>query len=714
MGERSFAEDVKQLGYGDGQVLRGEGILAITKALLQSGVSYVGGYPGAPISHLLDVMADANESLLKPMGIYYELSGSEAAAAALLGASINYPMRGAVTWKSVVGTNVASDALSHVASAGVRGGALIVIGEDYGEGASILQERTHSAALKSSIPLLDPRNSLTSFARFVEAGFGLSEACNEPVFFSIRIRACHMRGTLRCKDNVRPAISMRSPLEAPSFSLERINLPPFTYTMEAKKFTERLPAARRYVVEHRLNEHLPGADPRIGIVMQGGLWNSVARGLHVLGLADVHGRTAVPLLVLNVLHPLVPEELIGFLRGKSHVFVVEEGMPNYIERELKAFAHEARLDVEIHGKELLSPHGEYVPALVVGGLRKFFSVAPPAGASRTAIEDRYAALTTEAERARRALPRPIDKRPPSFCTGCPERPVFSAMKILRTQDPAIGDTHVAADIGCTTFSTQAPFNVGNSVLGYGMGLASAGAVAPTFGKRVISVMGDGGFWHNGLTNGVASAVYNKQDSVLVIVDNKYTSATGQHHNPSTGRNARNEPTGMTIPQALRGVGVRWIRTIDSYDIANTIRTLREALTTRMPGLKVIIAQGECMLERQRRVRPQARRDVAAGRTVVTPHFGVDPDVCTGDHSCMRLNGCPSLTLRESPDSLREDPIAHVDASCVGCGVCGEVAHAAVLCPSFYEVKVVANPGWWTRWVARLRAAIIARLAGAPA
>src|SRR5437660_4147512 len=269
MGERSFAEDVKQLGYGEGQVLRGEGILAITKALLQSGVSYVGGYPGAPISHLLDVLADANDSLLRPTGIYFELSGSEAAAAALLGASINYPMRGAVTWKSVVGTNVASDALSHVASAGVRGGCLIVIGEDYGEGSSILQERTHSAALKSSVPLLDPRNSLQSFARFVEEGYGLSEACHEPVFFSIRIRACHMRGTLVCKDNVRPAVSMRSPLGAASFDLQRINLPPFTYAMEAKKFTERLPAARRYIVEHRLNEHRPGPESQLGIVMQG-------------------------------------------------------------------------------------------------------------------------------------------------------------------------------------------------------------------------------------------------------------------------------------------------------------------------------------------------------------------------------------------------------------------------------------------------------------
>src|SRR5437899_957446 len=579
-----------------GAILRGEGILAITKALLQSGVSYVGGYPGAPVSYLIDVLADANEPLLKPLGIYFEQSGSEAAAAALLGASINYPARGAVTWKSVVGTNVASDALSHVASAGVIGGAVVVIGTDYGEGASILQERTHSAALKSSIPLLDPRNSLESFARFVEEGFGLSEACHEPVFFSIRIRACHMRGTLACRDNVRPTISMLSPLGEPSFSLDRINLPPFTYQMEAQKFEKRLQAAQRYIVEHR--RFLPAA-----------------------GLASL---------------------------------------------------------------------------------------------SAAEIDARYRALTAHQEKVRAVLPQPVAKRPPSFCTGCPERPVFSALKILRQREPAIGDTHVSADIGCSTFSTQAPFNVGNSVLGYGMGLASSSAVAPLFGKRTVAVMGDGGFWHNGLTNGVANAMYNRQDSVLVILDNFYAAATGQHHVPSTGTNARNETVRMGIPDALRGLGVKWIRTVNSYRIAEVIRTLREALTTRVPGLKVIIARNECMLERQRREKPRVRQAIAAGAEVGQARFGVDPDVCTGDHSCMRLNGCPSLTLRESPDPLPEDPSPHVDETCVGCGVCGEVAHAAVLCPSFYEVNVIANPTRWTRFVARVRRAVIGRLAAVTA
>src|SRR5512134_47253 len=169
--ERSFKEEIESLKLGDGETFRGEGILAVTKALLQSGVAYVGGYQGAPVSHLLDVMVQARD-YLDGLGVHVEACTNEAAAAALLGASINYPMRGAVTWKSIVGTNVAADALSNLASAGVIGGALIVVGEDYGAGASVIQEQKHSFALKSSLPLIDPRPTLQNLARMVEAGFG--------------------------------------------------------------------------------------------------------------------------------------------------------------------------------------------------------------------------------------------------------------------------------------------------------------------------------------------------------------------------------------------------------------------------------------------------------------------------------------------------------------------------------------------------------------
>src|SRR5690349_24218768 len=154
--EVSFSKEIESLRLGAGDTFHGEGILAITKALLQSGVAYIGGYQGAPVSHLLDVMVQAKE-YMDQLGVHVEACSNEASAAAMLGASIHYPLRGAVTWKSIVGTNVASDALSNLASPGVRGGALIVVGEDYGEGASDIQEHTHAYASKSPMCLLAPR-----------------------------------------------------------------------------------------------------------------------------------------------------------------------------------------------------------------------------------------------------------------------------------------------------------------------------------------------------------------------------------------------------------------------------------------------------------------------------------------------------------------------------------------------------------------------------
>ena len=179
MAERSFKDEVQTLRLGAGDEFRGEGILAITKALLQSGVAYVGGYQGAPISHLMDVLSDAND-ILAELGVHFESSASEATAAAMLAASVHYPIRGAVTFKSTVGTNVASDALANLASSGVEGGALIIVGEDYGEGSSIMQERSHAFAMKSQIWLLDPRPNLESIVKAVEDGFELSEATNTP------------------------------------------------------------------------------------------------------------------------------------------------------------------------------------------------------------------------------------------------------------------------------------------------------------------------------------------------------------------------------------------------------------------------------------------------------------------------------------------------------------------------------------------------------
>lgn len=714
MAERSFVEEVKKLRLSGGEVFRGEGILAVTKALLESGVSYVAGYQGAPISHLMDVLADAQD-ILAEQGIRFENSASEATAAATLAASVNYPLRGAVTFKATVGTNVASDALANLASGGVTGGALIIVGEDYGEGSSIMQERSHAFAMKSQIWLLDPRPNLPSIVDAVKQGFDLSEASNTPVMLQLRIRACHVHGHFVAGDNKRAKFTLKDALENPQRDVGRIVLPPASFVHEQEKVKDRWPAAVRFIEERQLNEFFSEDADDIGIIVQGGSYNTLLRALERLGLADVYGNTQVPLYVMNVAYPVIESEVIRFCEGKRAVLVVEEGQPNFVEQNLATILRQAGSTTALHGKDMLPVAGEYTAFELLKGARSFCEryerLAPlpvPAPVRKVIPLMEVAAVGVDAA-PEPALPSSslgevVHARPPGFCTGCPERPIFSAMKLVERE---LGAHHVSADIGCHLFSILPPFNIGNTTMGYGLGGAGAAALNAPAGKRAISMMGDGGFWHNGLTSGVANAVFNKSDNLTIVVDNNYTSATGGQDILSSNAVNKTRSTGHEIERAVRGVGVEWVKTLRrTYDVAGMRDALKEALTTTKKGPKVLIAQSECMLNKQRREKPLVRKAIADGKRMVREKFGVDSDTCTGDHSCIRLSGCPSLSIKPNPDPLRTDPVATVLDSCVGCGVCGEVSHAAVLCPSFYKAQIVSNPSRWDTLRERVRAAVI--------
>jgi len=703
MAERSFKKEVRKLRLGDGEEFHGEGILAVTKALLQSGVSYVAGYQGAPISHLMDVLTDSND-ILQELGVHFEHSASEATAAATLAASVHYPLRGAVTFKSTVGTNVASDALANLASGGVLGGALIIVGEDYGEGSSIMQERSHAFAMKSQMWLLDPRPNLPSIVRAVEQGFALSEATSTPVMLELRIRACHVHGRFTARNNVRPTFTLKDAMENPVRDVSRIVLPPASYLHEREKIEKRWPAAQRFIQQQRLNEWFAADAQDFGIILQGGMYNTTVRALELLGLSDVFGDTRVPLYVLNVTYPLVDEEVRRFCAGKRAVLLIEEGQPDFLEQNLHSILRTSDLATRVHGKDLLAMAGEYTAAVVTQAILKFVELYAPRLIDRDRLPPVVRPATAK-PREVEAAESQVHPRPPSFCTGCPERPIFTAMKLVERE---LGRHHVSCDIGCHLFSILPPFNIGATTMGYGLGWAGAAAFnTPGTARRTISIMGDGGFWHNGLTSGVGNAVFNQSDSVLVVVDNSYTAATGGQDILSSAAANPIRTTRLSIANAVRGVGVKWVRTVArTYDVAAMRDVLREALTTTQKGPKVIVAQSECMLNRQRRVEPLLRKQRGEGKRVVRERFGVDADTCTGDHSCIRLSGCPSLTIAPNPDPLRQDPVAAVIDSCVGCGLCGEVAHAAVLCPSFYRAEVISNPRAWERVASRLRSAVI--------
>ena len=539
----------------------------------------------------------------------------------------------------------------------------------------------------------------------VERGFELSEASNTPVMLELRIRACHVYGRFRAKNNRPPAFTVQDALDNPVRDTSRIVLPPASFQHEQEKIHQAL-AGRARLHSRASLERVMG-----GICGRGRDHRARRSVQHAAARPRTHRRgrcvsaaRELPLYVLNVTYPLLDDEVAGFCAGKRAVLIVEEGQPEFIEQNLNMILRNAGLETRVVGKELLPRAGEYTGQVLQNGVESFLRRHAPAlletsAAGRAALPARRAP-----SKEVQALANLLPMRPPGFCTGCPERPIFTAMKLLQRE---LGPLHVSCDIGCHLFSILPPFNLGNTTMGYGLGAAGAAAFNAPRGKRAIAVMGDGGFWHNGLTSGVGNSVFNQTDSVLVIVDNGYAAATGGQDILSSRAENRSKSTRHPIAAAVRGVGVKWLRVIDrTYDLKRMLGTLREAMTTPEKGPKVIVAASECMLNRQRRERPQENRAIAGGKRVVRARFGVDEDTCTGDHSCIRLSGCPSLTIRPSADPLRQDPIAHVDNSCVGCGLCGEVAHAAVLCPSFYRAQLLFNPTRRDRFLAAIRGAVI--------
>ena len=213
------------------------------------------------------------------------------------------------------------------------------------------------------------------------------------------------------------------------------------------------------------------------------MFNGVIRALQRLGLADVEGRSAVPIYCLNVTYPLVRDEFLDFARNKDALLVVEEGQPEFIEQGLATMLYRAGAKTRLHGKDILPMAGEYTGQIMLDGITSFLRENAPA-------------LLPDQVRARNTPPAPIPDlsqtvpiRPPGFCTGCPERPIFAAMKLVEQE---LGRHQISADIGCHLFGALPPFEIGGQTMGYGLGPASNAAFDGGGEKRAISILGDGG------------------------------------------------------------------------------------------------------------------------------------------------------------------------------------------------------------------------------
>jgi len=735
MGRTYPAHEIAQLTKGEGEVIWADGCLAILKALLESEVAYLGGYPGAPVSNLTDAFLDAEEPILKPMGIFVANNVNEASSAAMLRLSVNAPVRGAVAWK-VVGTNVAADALAHVCSSGVKGGVVIFVGEDYGASSTLVVQKTLPYGYNFGAPVLDPKADLNHVAHLTRIAFDLSEACQMPVFFLVRTRVGNMKSWLRVRNNRHPTFNLHTPLTELPKSPDRFPIPPFTQQQEREKWHKRIPKAKKFIRENDINERYDNGG-RKAIIVHGLLFNLALRALLRLGEAEIrqpelatasalsdpspssiHSPFAtrhslpssspvpsprspvpitfgVPLLSLHALFPLVEDELAEFLDGKDEVLVVEEGEPALLEREIRAIAQQIGWTGRIVRSEYLPTTGELKTDDLVKGFAEFLGNS---GSGLQVNGFRLEPSTRNAQPSTHHLP--VVPRFPNFCTGCPERPaVLTAVKIFRDRHPEVR-LEIVLDIGCYIMGIYYLRDLVSPVTGMGTCLASSLANSFLTQERTLYVVGDGTFWAQALTTSISNALYHRQNCVVLILENFWTAMTGHQPNPSTkvGERAGN----LDIEATLKGMGAKWVKVVNPYEVGEVVRLLEEAWSLTDIGPRFLIARGECMLERSRRERKEREQQVQAGRRVAEAHFGVDSLVCVGDHSCLHYNNCPSLTVRPSPNPLKRDLIVQAEQTCVACGLCGSVAHAAKLCPSFYRIEWVQNPSWWERWQFVLR------------
>ena len=337
-------------------------------------------------------------------------------------------------------------------------------------------------------------------------------------------------------------------------------LPPASYLHEKEKIEKRWPAAVKFIEDNKLNEFFDGDLTDIGIVDAGRhVQHHPARAGAARSRRLVRRTRACRSTCMNVTYPLIDRELIRFAEGKRAILIVEEGQPEFIEQAINTILRRADVQTRIEGKGMLPMAGEYTGGVVRDGVKAFV---------RTYRPDAHFGCRRPRTKARCASPQPlkateghVHPRPPSFCTGCPERPIFTAMKLVERE---LGPHHVSCDIGCHLFSILPPFNIGATTMGYGLGGAGASAFNAKSDKRAIAFVGDGGFWHNGLTSSIGNAVFNKSDNVTVIVDNGYTSATGGQDILSSYADNKIRKTHNSIEKAVRGVGVEWVRTLDAH------------------------------------------------------------------------------------------------------------------------------------------------------
>ena len=600
---------------------------AIARGILEAGIGVMTTYPGTPASEIGDTVSE----IAAEAGLYMEYSTNEIVAVEVAAGAANSGVR-ALTAMKHVGLNVAADAVMTLAYVGVKGGYVIVTADDPECYSSQNEQDNRYYALLSGLPCLEPSNAQEAKEMTISA-VEISEKLELPVLLRTTTRISHTRGPVTYGRLVKPNLKGEFVKDVKRMVMVPANARPMHV-----KLLEKMEKAKEITEKTPYNAIIRKGNGEYGIISSSSAYNYAVEAANLLELD-------ASVLKLGMTHPL-PEKMIAeFLNNHKKVIVVEELEP-YLETHVKAIAKDYAPNVEIYGKtkEKYFPRkGELSTRLVAMGLAKITGKKPPIDFEK--IDAAYAEIA-----------KTLPSRPPILCPGCPHTASFYVIG-RATGKKAIYTT----DIGCYALGIMPPLKIGDILICMGASIATAQGISKTTGKDTIAVIGDSTFFHAAIP-GLINAVYNNHKVVLAVLDNLTTAMTGHQPHPGTGK------TGMQamgnrvlVEKVAEGCGVKYVKVVNPFKTKEAETVLKEAL--QHPGPAVIVFRAPCALMT---VRDKRRKGIEIKACKIT-------DQCTDCMACIKLLGCPALTVDEGKVRINE-------ALCVGCGLCASVCpYNAIAC-----------------------------------
>ena len=574
---------------------------AIARGAWEAGIRFASAYPGTPSTEILENIALYKEDILAEWA-----TNEKVALEAVIGAS--YAGARSLAAMKHVGVNVAADPLFTNAYTGVNGGLVLISADEPGMHSSQNEQDNRNYAKFAKIPMLEPADSQEAKDMIVKA-FEISEKYDTPVFFRVTTRLCHSKGIVECGDR------FDAPIKEYVKNIKKyVPVPAFTGDMRIR-VEERLNKLEEFSNNTPLN-YIELNDTKIGVVVSGCCYRFAK---------EVFGNNA-SYLKLGFTNPLPKAMMSEFASKVDRIYVIEENDP-IIENELKI------IGIECFGKNTFPFNGEMTPDVI----RK--SVYGKTNNTIAYDESK------------------VVGRPPSYCAGCPHRGFMYELGKRK-------NTIMSGDIGCYGLGFAEPYNAMDWSLCMGSSLSIGHGAQQVFNMkkdnktRVVSFLGDSTFFHTGI-NSLLDVVYNKGNSINVILDNRITGMTGHQENPGTGYTLQGLETKFVDIEALvKACGVKNVKVIDPNNLQEVKSTLDWAYS--LDEVSVIITRWPCVLKKF------SKEDKEEFKGAFKDNCSINTGKCVGCKMCVKV-GCPAISFDKGEKKASID-----STTCVGCEVCKQV------------------------------------------